>query len=222
MKAHTKPTLGDPKLLSENLRKVWERKSKEYNLNQKEAADLLGWSRGALCQYLNGHTKINVEALIKLANFFDVDPAELDPNIVHFLPNTWKIPVKYATSNAKLKRSNRKPTTPGVVTNPTDSTDKAIKHVTFDAQGALKQKVVGIEIDAPISWGVGKNKNTITSGTILCVEKNTSTSASDQDLWLVQLKNEDTFKVMDTTQLPRLKDMEKSWIIISFLMQKLS
>lgn len=62
-----------------NLRKIWDLKKSEIGITQTEAAKTLGWTQGALAQYLNNITELNAPAVIKLANFLGVDPREIDP-----------------------------------------------------------------------------------------------------------------------------------------------
>lgn len=69
-----------------NLRKIWEKKKYELEVNQSEAAQALGWTQGAFSQYLNNMTELNFAAVTKLANFLGVDPTEIDPDIDKKLP----------------------------------------------------------------------------------------------------------------------------------------
>ena len=64
-----------------NLRRLWNEKKHELNINQSDAAHALGWTQGAFSQYLNNITELNPSAIIKLANFFDVDPLEIEPEL---------------------------------------------------------------------------------------------------------------------------------------------
>ena len=62
-----------------NLRAIWDIKKSEIGITQTEAAKKLGWTQGALAQYLNNITELNAPAVVKLANFLGVDPREIDP-----------------------------------------------------------------------------------------------------------------------------------------------
>lgn len=62
-----------------NLRKLWDKKKQSFEYTQTQAAKELGWTQGAFSQYLNALTDLNDSAIIKLANFLDVDPQEIDP-----------------------------------------------------------------------------------------------------------------------------------------------
>jgi transcriptional regulator with XRE-family HTH domain len=54
--------------------------------NQTGAAKELGWSQGAISHYLNNITELGPTAIVKFANFLDVDPTEIDPTIVSSCP----------------------------------------------------------------------------------------------------------------------------------------
>jgi transcriptional regulator with XRE-family HTH domain len=86
-----------------NLRRIWNLKKSEMQITQAQAAKQLGWTQGALSQYLNNITCLNPAAVIKLANFLGVDPKEIDPDINKHLPNLHKIEVRYRISNAEKR-----------------------------------------------------------------------------------------------------------------------
>jgi transcriptional regulator with XRE-family HTH domain len=71
----------------QNLRRIWDAKKVEMRFTQVEAAKTLGWSQGAISHYLNNITKLQAPAIVKLANFLDVDPREIDPTIEPHLPS---------------------------------------------------------------------------------------------------------------------------------------
>lgn len=87
----------------QNLRKIWDQKKIELRFTQVEAAKKLGWSQGAISHYLNNITDLGVPAIIKLANFLDVDPRDIDPNIEDSLPSVEKKIVAY-NANDMTKR----------------------------------------------------------------------------------------------------------------------
>jgi len=70
----------DSSVAANNLRKIWDSRKSEIGITQTEAAKKLGWTQGALAQYLNNITELNPPAVIKLANFLGVDPKEIDPS----------------------------------------------------------------------------------------------------------------------------------------------
>ena len=79
----------------QNLQKIWNTKKVEMEFTQVEAAKNLGWSQGAISHYLNDVTELNPGAIIKFANFLDVDPREIDPEIETSLPSVAKIPITF-------------------------------------------------------------------------------------------------------------------------------
>ena len=83
----------------QNLRKIWNHKKVEMQFTQIEAAITLGWTQGAISQYLNNLSDLGPVAIIKFANFLGVDPVEIDPSITRFLPNIRTRVIKYDWSN---------------------------------------------------------------------------------------------------------------------------
>ena len=83
----------------QNLRRIWESKKTEMQFNQVEAAKELGWSQGAISHYLNNITEMGPAAVIKLANFLNVDPTEIDPSVISKLPNVQRIEITRRSSD---------------------------------------------------------------------------------------------------------------------------
>ena len=86
----------------QNLKRIWKQKQDELQLTQNDAAKQLGWTQGAFSQYLNNITELNAQAVIKLANFFDVSPLDIDPDIAPDLPYLMSVPVVADTDGNKL------------------------------------------------------------------------------------------------------------------------
>lgn len=78
-----------------NLRRIWDEKKEQFELNQTDAAAKLGWTQGAFSQYLNNITELNTDAIAKLANFLEVDPLEIDPKYSPIEANRIRVPVLY-------------------------------------------------------------------------------------------------------------------------------
>lgn len=78
-----------------NLRRLWDEKKTRFEINQVDAAKKLGWTQGAFSQYLNNITELNTDAVVKLANFLEVDPHEIDPDFSPLEPNRIRVPVVY-------------------------------------------------------------------------------------------------------------------------------
>tara|TARA_B100000780_G_scaffold268694_1_gene226863 strand:- start:765 stop:1346 length:582 start_codon:yes stop_codon:yes gene_type:complete len=83
----------------QNLRKIWNHRKVEMQFTQVEAALTLGWTQGAISQYLNNLSDLGPVAIIKFANFLGVDPVEIDPSITEFLPNIRTRIITYDWSN---------------------------------------------------------------------------------------------------------------------------
>ena len=82
-----------------NLNRIWAERKLEMKFTQVEAAKTLGWTQGAISQYLNNHSDLGPAAVTKFANFLGVDPLEIDPSIAGFLPDTRTRIAKYDASN---------------------------------------------------------------------------------------------------------------------------
>lgn len=65
------------------------------HFTQVEAAKDLEWSQSAISHYLSNITDLGPAAIVKFANFLDVDPTEIDPDIEHKLPHVQKIIMDY-------------------------------------------------------------------------------------------------------------------------------
>ena len=83
----------------QNLRNIWNKKKVEMQFTQVEAAQILGWSQGAISHYLNSITELGPAAVVKFANFLSVDPLDIDPSVEGFLPNIRTRLIKYDASN---------------------------------------------------------------------------------------------------------------------------
>lgn len=82
MKKENKQQLSpDAAIWAQNLKRVWLAKKKLLALTQESAAVRLGWTQGAVGQYINGHIPLNTDAKIKFAALLQIDPREIDPNI---------------------------------------------------------------------------------------------------------------------------------------------
>jgi len=85
-----------------NLKRIWNIRKKEMKVTQALAATQLNWTQGALSQYLNGITVMSFQTIIKLANYLDVHPTEIDPNIAKSLPSVATKEVRYSTNDPNL------------------------------------------------------------------------------------------------------------------------
>lgn len=86
-----------------NLRAIWDKKKVEMKFTQVEAAAKLGWSQGAISHYLNNITDLGPAAVIKFANFLEVDPIDIDPTIKEHLPHVEKHILRYGSASLTKK-----------------------------------------------------------------------------------------------------------------------
>lgn len=82
-----------------NLRKIWDSRKREIYFTQTDAAKSLGMAQSMISQYLNNIKDLSPRAIIKLANFLDVDPRDIDPDVVEYLPNVQKRVFTYDSSD---------------------------------------------------------------------------------------------------------------------------
>lgn len=64
-----------------NIKILWENHKKTKKVTQKKAAAELGWSQSTLSQFINGKLKPNITAVIKLSDYFGVDPIKVDKSV---------------------------------------------------------------------------------------------------------------------------------------------
>jgi transcriptional regulator with XRE-family HTH domain len=93
---------GSQAEIASNLKRIWNIRKKEMKVTQALAATQLNWTQGALSQYLNGITAMSSQTIIKLANYLDVHPTEIDPNIDKSLPSLATKDVRYSTNDPNL------------------------------------------------------------------------------------------------------------------------
>ena len=86
-----------------NLQRIWNVRKKEMEITQVEAAKKLNWTQGAFSQYLNAITEMSPQTVIKIANFLDVTPQEIDPNIDSALPNVESKEVRFNIDGPNLE-----------------------------------------------------------------------------------------------------------------------
>ena len=88
-----------------NLQRIWNVRKKEMEITQVEAAKKLNWTQGAFSQYLNAITEMSPHTVIKIANFLDVTPQEIDPNIDSALPNVESKEIRFNLDSPNLEFS---------------------------------------------------------------------------------------------------------------------
>jgi antitoxin component HigA of HigAB toxin-antitoxin module len=76
------------------IRKEWER-YKRGNIRVRTLSDLgylLGTSKNMMTQYFNGHKKMSLEMVLKLASIFGCTPYDLDNDFPTWIEGTFYIP----------------------------------------------------------------------------------------------------------------------------------
>lgn len=63
------------------IQSLWINHKIKNKITQIEAAKQLGWSQSTLSQFITGRLKPNTAAVIKLSDYFDVDPIEIDESV---------------------------------------------------------------------------------------------------------------------------------------------
>lgn len=191
--------LSNQRTLQERLYAIWKRKKIEFNLTQKEAADLLGWTAGALSQYLNGHTSLKPEAIIKLANFLEVDPCEIDPQMKHFIPQVATIKIKYHYGNSATKIKNEDQNWITSIPSAIDS--------------------FGILTDQDVYWRIEGKTFSIPANTVIqAIKQPKHVLVKNNALWIILLKGASVFEIMQTSDLPISKDISKQYLITGFML----
>ena len=90
-----------------NLRRIWNDKKEELNIDQSDAAKKLNWTQGAFSQYLNNITSLNSDAIVKLANFFEVSPKEIDPEFDDYQYADMNVPFMFSSPNININEKMR-------------------------------------------------------------------------------------------------------------------
>lgn len=175
-------------MAANNLRRIWESKKRELNVTQADAAQKLGWTQGAFSQYLNNITELSPQAVIKLANFLEIDPELIDASITPYTPNFSNKDVRFKwSSNAKVSK--------GVSVNFDNHVDSFCICVDEKFNKILPK-------DALV---------------VVCEEsrlKNVKRSTTNELMWAVQMEPNSPFTLVSTTQLAD-KTPAKKFVVIS-------
>jgi len=85
-----------------NLRRLWNEKKTAEGITQTQAAKELGWTQSAFSHYLVNITSLNDQAIIKLADFLDVAPEDIDPKYHDDQPIYGSLPLYLKTSGERF------------------------------------------------------------------------------------------------------------------------
>jgi len=184
-------------LAVQNLRKIWASKKVEMHFNQTEAAASLGWSQGAISHYLNNQTDLGALAVVKLANFLDVDPVEIDPAIVSKLPHVRKLEITN-------KSDDMSKSFPAIVYSRDD-----IKSIYVELIGKTAiENYPDIIINGPLSTRVATSMRGYAR---LCVPE----AYTGNSLCAVRLKKEKTLRWYTKDDIPAPSLIHTMWAVIS-------
>jgi len=191
------PKTNDLPLAVQNLRKIWESKKSEMQFTQTEAAKELGWSQGAISHYLNNLTELGSGAVVKLANFLDVDPLEIDPTLTSKLPNVTSINVAYHSDNMSKKL-------------------KETVYIRGDIDSFYVEIAPGTRIASERYAGEATGsdpRKTLRTFARLC----NPTVYSRNTIYAVRLKGEKNLTYFAKEDLPDRSKINKHWSVISFI-----
>tara|TARA_X000001382_G_scaffold130968_1_gene128314 strand:+ start:13730 stop:14332 length:603 start_codon:yes stop_codon:yes gene_type:complete len=167
-----------------NLKRIWNLKKNEIGFIQSEVAKKIGMTQGAISQYLNEFTVLNPPVIIKFANFLGVDPREIDPDILNYLPDVATANLIYNWSDAEKR------------------IDEASTSIIFPNK--MPAKV--IRLDKPLHYSNHGTELKLPKGAILWVlEEEPSSLFKDPkstSLWVISRKGSPDFEVVNTKQLP--------------------
>lgn len=89
---------------AENLKRIWTNKKHKLGLTQRDIADKLSITQGAVSQYLNAHVALNTHTILEFAKTLKVSPEEIAPNILTNI-KAKDIPVMFTTSGKKINKT---------------------------------------------------------------------------------------------------------------------
>jgi len=173
----------------QNLKRIWKQKQDELQLTQSEAAKRLGWTQGAFSQYLNNITELNAQAIIKLANFFDVSPLDIDPDIAPELPYLMSVPVVADTDGNKLNE---------------------VRYVPRVAEAFVTVRVTK-PIEGTLKVSPGSHVICFASGRYERAVKQNVKKA----IYLIMRKKADTMEAVYEDDLPPKKELKHCWKVFS-------
>lgn len=93
----------DIPLAVQNLRKFWSAKKANEGITQNQAAKALGWTQSGFSHYISNITELNSRAVFKLANFLNVSPVKIDPNVYDEYPSLFFAQIAESTKIEKLQ-----------------------------------------------------------------------------------------------------------------------
>ena len=166
------------------------------HFTQVEAAKDMDWTQSAISHYLSNITELGPGAVVKFANFLDIDPTEIDPEVEHKLPHIHRINLSYSSDD---------------ITRPVDEHLYSRKtNVTKYVRVSPSSKIEGYRDTSNASsvfWDVG-----LTGVAQICA-LNKYPSAK---IIAVRLKNEKRLRFYHKTDAPSSDKAHKMWAVVAF------
>lgn len=103
-----KPLILERQRDAERLKDVWKKfqeseKSNGRKVTQEDVSAACGWNtQGAFSAYVNARTPLNLDALIKLSNYFNISPFEISPELASGINSAASITVDSLDNNAEV------------------------------------------------------------------------------------------------------------------------
>ena len=182
----------------ENFKRIWNIRKREMDITQVEAAEKLNWTQGAFSQYLNAITEMSPQTIIKLANFLDVDPLEIDPDIDKSLPDITTYPITHNLSDPNVK-TNKTLTYHNIINLQFITVDKEIELVKDNGLSPPAKYPAGVQIgyidmfDSP---------------------SYTPKMTTSPNFYLIQKKNKKVFETCDQEHLLSDEELIKKFLIV--------
>jgi len=184
----------------ENFKRIWNIRKREMEITQVEAAEKLNWTQGAFSQYLNNITEMSPQTIIKLANFLDVAPSEIDPDIDKSLPDVFTYPVTHNLSDPNLE-----------INETTNYYSIDVKYITVDKPIELL-KDNGLNGPAKYPTGVKIGYLDLFNSPPYAPKMTTS-----PNFYLIQKKNKKVFETCQHKHLPPDEELTKKFLIIEIV-----
>lgn len=159
---------------------------------QVEAAKELNWSQGAISHYLSNITELGPAAIVKFANFLDVDPTEIDPDIESKLPYVQRLNLTFKSDDMTKTLKD------GVYTRK----NAVSSYVRLSKNACIENSNTGLAVGVPGMDNIAQ---------ICTVPKYPAAK-----VFAVRLKKEKKLRFYHKNDLPPHNKIYKKWAVISF------
>lgn len=93
---------------AERLKDVWDKykadaKNNGRKVTQEDVSAACGWNtQGAFSAYLNARTPLNLDALVKLSNYFNISPSNISPELAASIDSVATVGAEQMDSNVEI------------------------------------------------------------------------------------------------------------------------